>query len=43
LVALAAGIWLYVAVRLFRTLPAWLLMLQVVVYAGYVVYVLTRI
>jgi len=43
LVALAAGIWLYVAVRLFRTLPAWLLMLQVVVYAGYVVYVLIRI
>jgi cation:H+ antiporter len=43
LVALAAGIWLYVAIRLFRTLPAWVLLLQVVPYAGYVVYVLTRI
>jgi cation:H+ antiporter len=43
LVALVAGIWLYVAIRLVRTLPAWLLMLQVVLYAGYVVYVLTRI
>src|SRR4029077_5451549 len=43
LVALVAGIWLYVAIRMLRTLPAWLLMLQVVLYAGYVVYVLTRI
>jgi cation:H+ antiporter len=42
-VALVAGVWLYVAVRMLRTLPAWLLMLQVVLYAGYVGYVLTRI
>ena len=42
-VALAAGVWLYVAVRMLRTLPAWLLMLQVVLYVGYVGYVLTRI
>ena len=43
LVALAAGSWLYVAIRWMRVLPAWLLMLQVVLYAGYVAYVLTRI
>jgi cation:H+ antiporter len=42
-VALVAGVWLYVAVRMLRTLPAWLLMLQVALYAGYVGYVLTRI
>ena len=43
LVALAAAAWLYVAVRLMKTLPAWLLALQVVLYAGYLVYVLTRL
>jgi cation:H+ antiporter len=43
LIALGAGVWLYVAVRLFRTLPAWLLMLQLVLYVGYVGYVLTRL
>ena len=43
LVALGAGVWLYVALRLLRTLPAWLLMLQVALYVGYVGYVLTRL
>ena len=43
LVALGAGLWLYVALRLLRTLPAWLLMLQVALYVGYVGYVLTRL
>jgi cation:H+ antiporter len=43
LVALGAAIWLYVALRLLRTLPAWLLMLQAALYVGYVGYVLTRL
>jgi cation:H+ antiporter len=43
LVALGAGIWLYVALRLLRTLPAWLLMLQAALYVGYVGYVLTHL
>ena len=43
LVALAAAAWLYVAVRLMKTLPAWLLALQVELYAGYLAYVLTRL
>lgn len=42
-VSLVAASWLYVAVRLFRTLPAWLLAAQVVLYGGYLVYVLTRV
>jgi len=42
-VALVAAAWLYVAVRLLRTLPAWLLGLQVLLYGGYLVYVLTRL
>lgn len=43
LVALGAGIWLFAAVRWLRTLPAWLLMLQAVLYVGYVGFVLTRL
>lgn len=43
LVALGAGVWLYVALRLMRTLPAWLLMLQATLYVGYVAYVVTRL
>ena len=42
-ISLAAGAWLYVAIRLVRTLPAWLLLLQVVLYVGYLAYVLTRL
>jgi cation:H+ antiporter len=43
IVSLVAAAWLYVAVRLVRTLPAWLLAAQVALYAGYLVYVLTRL
>ena len=43
IVALAAAAWLYVAVRLMKTLPAWLLTLQVVLYGGYLAYVLSRL
>jgi cation:H+ antiporter len=43
IVSLVAAAWLYVAVRLVRTLPAWLLAVQVVLYAGYLAYVLTRL
>ena len=41
--ALGAGLWLYLVIRLKQTLPAWLLVTQGVVYVGYVGYVLTRI
>jgi len=43
IVSLVAAAWLYVAVRLVRTLPAWLLAVQVVLYGGYLIYVLTRL
>jgi cation:H+ antiporter len=41
--ALGAGLWLYLVIRLKQTLPAWLLLTQGVLYVGYVGYVLMRI
>jgi cation:H+ antiporter len=41
--ALGAGLLMYVVIRLKKTLPAWLLVSQGVLYVGYIGYVLTRI